>query len=91
MYGGSCSYLWHVYKLREALGLTHLGVIGSVCNAACWPCLWSISIACLLDETPSWLLEVRRASDLASCLSRHRATDLAPCFSRCASLAVATC
>lgn len=57
MYGGSCSYLWHVYTLREALGLTSLGVIGSVCNAVCWPLLWSTSIACLLDETPSWLLE----------------------------------
>ena len=29
----------------------------SVLNAS-WPCaLWSISLACLLDETPSWLLE----------------------------------
>ena len=57
MYCGSVLYLRQVFELRRALQFGPWSVGLSVLNA-CWPCfLWSISLACLLDETPSWLLE----------------------------------
>jgi len=57
MYVGSALYVWQVIKLRQGLRLGPVAVRWSMFNAA-WPtALWSVSLACLLDETPGWLLE----------------------------------
>ena len=56
MYVGSLLYVWQVIKLRRELRLSSVATLWSIFNAA-WPLsLWSVSLACLLDETPSWLL-----------------------------------
>ena len=57
MYVGSALYVWQVYKLRVPLRLGKWAVFWATFNAF-WPVgLWSVSLACLVDETPSWLLE----------------------------------
>ena len=57
MYVGSALYVWQVVKLRKALRLGPATVFWALFNAA-WPlALWSVSLACILDETPHWLLE----------------------------------
>ena len=57
MYVGSGLYLWQTIKLRVPLNLGGPVVFWSLFNAS-WPlALWTVSLACLLDETPRWLLE----------------------------------
>jgi len=57
MYTGSGLYVWQVVKLRAPMRLGKWAIFWSLFNA-CWPAsLWSISLACLLDEYPSWLLD----------------------------------
>lgn len=57
MYVGSALYVWQVVKLRKPLMLGSATIFWAVFNAT-WPlALWSVSLACLLDETPHWLLE----------------------------------
>lgn len=57
MYSGSALYCWHTFQLRAALEFGPWSLFGSLLNAAFPTVLWSVSLACLLDETPSWLLE----------------------------------
>lgn len=60
MYVGSGLYVWQTIKLRVPLMLSGPVVFWSLFNAS-WPlALWSVSLACLLDETPRWLLESLR-------------------------------
>lgn len=60
MYVGSALYVWQVLKLRVALRLSTPVVFWSLFNAA-WPLgFWSVSLACILDETPTWLLDMLR-------------------------------
>lgn len=57
MYIGSALNIYQAVMLRRPLGLGLGSIAVAVVNAA-WPVsLWSISLACLLDETPSWLLD----------------------------------
>ena len=60
MYIGSGLYVYQVFKLARPLELSLRTRLFAVFNAF-WPTgLWTVSLACLLDETPSWLLEVLR-------------------------------
>ena len=60
---GSGLYIWQVVKLRQPLRLRGAHIFWSIFNAT-WPCaLWSVSLACLLDETPNWLIEGLRYSE----------------------------
>ena len=57
MYVGSGLYVYQVAKLARPMRLGAGSVLFKVLNA-CWPvALWTISLACLLDEYPRWLLE----------------------------------
>jgi hypothetical protein len=60
MYIGSALYVWQVAKLARPLHLGPRTVAWGLFNAA-WPIgIWSITLMCLLEETPSWLLELLR-------------------------------
>ena len=57
MYVGSTLYVLQISKLAKPMKLSRVAVLFSLFNA-CWPAtLWTISLACLLDEYPLWLLE----------------------------------
>ena len=57
MYVGSGLYVMQIYKLAGPMRLSRLAVAWSLFNAI-WPAtLWSISLTCMLDEYPPWLLE----------------------------------
>ena len=57
IYVGSGLYVWQTLKMRVALHLNKRVVRWSIFNAF-WPlALWTISLQCLVDETPNWLLE----------------------------------
>lgn len=63
IYVGSGLYVWQCLKLRTALRLGRAQIFWSVFNAF-WPlAIWSVSLACLLDETPNWLIELLRHSE----------------------------
>ena len=63
MYIGSALYVWQVMKLQGSLRLGLMTRFWAYFNAA-WPlCIWSVSLACLMDETPTRLIEVLRASE----------------------------
>ena len=63
IYVGSGLYVWQTFKLRSALKIGPAVVLWSIFNAL-WPLgIWSVSLACLLDETPSWLIEGLRHSE----------------------------
>ena len=65
IYVGSGLYIWQTWKLRHALRLGFPQMFWSVFNAM-WPlAIWSVSLACLLDETPGWLIECLRRSEFA--------------------------
>lgn len=56
MYIGSGLYVWQILRLRSDLGIGPWAVRWAIFNAT-WPAgLWSLSLLCLMDETPSWLL-----------------------------------
>ena len=60
MYVGAGLYVMQVYKLAGPMRLSRFAVAWSLFNAI-WPAtLWSVSLSCLLDEYPSWLLEALR-------------------------------
>ncbi len=60
MYVGSALHLFQLMRLRRALRLGPWTMGVAIVNA-CWPtALWSISLGCLLDETPTWLIESLR-------------------------------
>lgn len=60
MYVGSGLYVWQVYKLRKPLKLGKWTIFWALFNAS-WPlALWSVALLCLLDETPTPLLELLR-------------------------------
>lgn len=55
-YIGSVLYVYQTLLLRRTLGLGAFTVLWAAINAV-WPVvLWTISLACILDETPNWLL-----------------------------------
>ena len=57
MYVGSTLYVLQISKLAKPMKLSRVAVLFSLFNA-CWPAtLWTVSLACLLDEYPLWLLE----------------------------------
>ena len=57
MFTGSFLNVYQIFNIRKPLGLSRSSIALGVFNAW-WPtALWSISLACLLEETPSWLLE----------------------------------
>jgi len=57
MYIGSSIYIAQMAKFAGPLRLGNVSVLLTCFNAA-WPTvLWSVSLACMLDETPQWLLE----------------------------------
>lgn len=57
MYVGSGLYVWQVWKLAAPLRLGKWTIFWALFNAG-WPLtLWSVSLACLLDETPTVLLD----------------------------------
>jgi len=57
MYIGSLLYIGQTLVLRKTLSLGLSEVAWAVLNAT-WPiALWTLSLACLLDETPDWLLD----------------------------------
>lgn len=61
MYVGSGLYVYQVAKLARPMRLGAGSVLFKVLNA-CWPvALWTISLGCLLDEYPRWLLEGLRS------------------------------
>ena len=61
MYVGSGLYVYQVFKLARPMRLGAGSVLFKVLNAV-WPvALWSISLGCLLDEYPRWLLEGLRS------------------------------
>lgn len=63
MYVGSALYVLQVYKLSGAMRLSRLAIVWSLFNAI-WPAtLWSISLSCMLDEYPPWLLEALRMGE----------------------------
>jgi len=56
MYVGSFLYLRQLFSWRHVLHLTPLRLTWATFNAS-WPIvLWTTSLACIVDETPSWLL-----------------------------------
>ena len=57
MYSGSVLYLVQTMRLRTALQLGPGTCLVHLLNALWPPLLWSVSLACLVDETPQWLLE----------------------------------
>ena len=63
IYVGSGLYVWQTVKLSRALHLSNMQIGWSVFNAV-WPTgLWTIMLQCLVDETPTWLLESLRLAD----------------------------
>ena len=57
MYVGSGLYIWQTIKMSAALNLNARVISWSVFNAT-WPTtLWTIMLQCLVDETPTWLLD----------------------------------
>lgn len=63
MYVGSALYVWQVVKLRVPMHLGSRAVLWSFFNAT-WPLfIWTVSLACLLDETPEWLLNMLRHAE----------------------------
>jgi len=62
IYVGSGLYIWQTLKLARPLRYSRFQLGWSIFNAV-WPlALWTISLQCLVDETPLWLLEgLRRA------------------------------
>ena len=57
MYVGSALYISQTLAMRRTLLLGAPTVTWAVFNAA-WPlALWTASLACMLDETPAWLLD----------------------------------
>ena len=63
IYVGSGLYVWQCRKLRGPLRLGKSVIFWSIFNAA-WPlAIWSVSLACLLDETPAWLITALRHSE----------------------------
>jgi len=61
MYVGSALYAWQIMKLRRPMQLSTSTVIFGLFNAV-WPTtLWSISLACVLEEYPPWLIEGLRS------------------------------
>ena len=57
IYIGSGLYVWQIFRLKQELGIGPFAVAWACFNAL-WPVgLWSVSLACLLDETPEWLLD----------------------------------
>ena len=60
MYVGSGYYLYQITRLATPLKLGAPSAAFAAFNA-CWPTLlWTVSVLCVLDETPSWLLELLR-------------------------------
>jgi hypothetical protein len=58
---GTGLYIFQISRLRRVLHLGPRTVTWSLINA-CWPtAIWFVSLACLLDETPWWLLEWLRS------------------------------
>jgi len=56
MYVGSGLYVWQVWKLRVPLKLGKWTIFWALFNAS-WPLtLWSVALACLLEEPPKVLL-----------------------------------
>jgi len=56
MYVGSALYVYQAIRLRYTVRLRPWTVL-FCCIHAAWPLtLWSIALACLLDETPRWLI-----------------------------------
>lgn len=56
MYIGSALYVYQAWRLRYTMRLRRSTLFFSTMHAA-WPLtLWSIALACLLEETPTWLL-----------------------------------
>ncbi|KAL3917242.1 MAG: hypothetical protein SGPRY_006485 [Prymnesium sp.] len=57
MYIGSVLYVTQTLVLRRTLELGVASVSWAIFNAS-WPiALWTISLVCMLDETPGWLLD----------------------------------
>lgn len=85
MYIGSGLYVWQILRLRHDLGLGPVAVGWAMFNAA-WPVgLWSVSLACLVDETPDWLISglstAHAAGMLPTALAKHlflQSTSLQP-------------
>ena len=57
MYMGSGLYLYQIFKLRHSMRLSNNAIIFGCCNAAFPVMVWTLSVACILDETPAWLLD----------------------------------
>lgn len=63
IYVGSGLYIWQTLKLATPLKLGTFQLGWSIFNAL-WPlALWTISLMCLVDEVPIWLLEVLRRAE----------------------------